>query len=77
MLSVRLTLLTTPGASRGGDGDGDGVNKVPQNTWAPQIRVEWCHGLPEVVVVVAAAGGDYVRSTPQSRDKDVPSMTNK
>jgi len=39
VLSVRLTLLTPSGASR--DGDGDGMNKVAYNTWAPQSRVGW------------------------------------
>ena len=33
-LSFRLRLLTPRGASHGGDGDG--VNKVPPNKWAPQ-----------------------------------------
>ena len=38
-----MCALHPPGPSHGGDGDG--VSKVPHNTWAPQSRVEWCHGL--------------------------------
>ena len=38
MLSVRYTLLSPPGASR--DGDGDGVNEVPQNTWEEEEEEE-------------------------------------
>ena len=43
MLSARPTLMTPSGASRGGDGDG--VNKGPQNMWARQSQVKRCHGL--------------------------------
>jgi hypothetical protein len=42
VLGVRPTLLIPPGASRGVNGDG--VNKVPHNTSAPQSRVGWSHG---------------------------------
>ena len=42
MLSVRLTLLTPPSASHGGDGDG--VNKVPAvftREWRWRRRRSW------------------------------------
>ena len=43
VLSVRLTPLPPPGASRGEDGDS--MNKVAQITWAPQSGVGWSHDL--------------------------------